>query len=277
MFDRIFTLTRAELYKMSRQKYSYLLVFFIVINALMVGLGSRIFPAIMAAFRGTEGVVFDGYTFASIIESGTFGSAGAGTICMLAFAGSIMASETDSGTLKNLLTRPVRRGELLAGKALALLVYCLVIVGIMTVISVSAGAIFYHMGDLVIPETGEVYRTQAEMLGNLAVSNLMNIFSIYTVGCMGLLLSVIINNAGWAVITSLVIYFPVAFLKNFDSFSPWIFTAYMDLGQNILREMAVVKAKAWSPDIVSFFAVNISTICVFLLLAFLIFKKKEIY
>jgi hypothetical protein len=51
----------------------------------------------------------------------------------------------------------------------------------------------------------------------------------------------------------------------------------MDLGQNILREMAVVKAKTWSPDILSFFAVNISTMSVFLLLAFLIFKKKEIY
>src|SRR5512143_641214 len=208
MPERIWTLTSIELYKLSRQKYSYLLVLFVIFNAVLVGLGSRIFPAIMAAMGGGGGSSFDGYTFASVIATGTFSSAGAGTIAMLAFSGSMVASETDSGTLKNILVRPVMRHEFILAKALALLAYCLAVVVITAVLSVLAGALFYGMGDLSIAETGEVYRTRAEMLGNLGVAFFMDLFSIYTVGCMGLLLSVLINNAGWAVITALVLYFP---------------------------------------------------------------------
>ena len=276
MFERIISLTKAELYKISKQKYSYLLVLFIIFNAALVGLGSRIFPAIMAAFRGEGGAQFDGYTFASIIASGTFSAAGAGTIAMLAFSGSMIASETESGTIKNILVRPVKRHHVILSKALALFVYCLVIVAVTAALSVTAGALSYGMNDISIQETGEVFRTRFEMFTNLGISFIMDLFSIYTVGCMGLLLSVLINNNGWAVITALVFYFPVMFLKNFDMFNPWIFTAYMDKGQNILREMAVVKSKTWTPDIYHFFLVNISTILILLALSLFFFREKEI-
>ncbi|MGA2191825.1 MAG: ABC transporter permease [Nitrospirota bacterium] len=276
MLERILTLTKMELYKLSRQKYSYLLMLFVLLNAVLVGAGSRIFPALISAMRGGGGVVFDGYTFASIIASGTFSSAGAGTIAMLAFSGQMVAAETDSGTLKNILVRPVRRQEFIIAKAAALLVYCLLVVLLIGILSAIAGATFYNMGDISIPETGEVFRTRGEMLGNLGISYALDLFSIYTVGCMGLFLSVLINNAGWAVITSLVVYFPIMFLKNFDFFGAWIFPSYMDMGQNILREMAVVKSKSWTPDIYSFFAVTVLTIVFFLVLSLIIFRRKEI-
>jgi ABC-2 type transport system permease protein len=277
MLERIISLTRVELYKISKQKYSYLLVLFIIFNAALVGLGSRIFPAIMAAFRGEGGAQFDGYTFASIIASGTFSSAGAGTIAMLAFSGSMVASETESGTIKNILVRPVKRHHVILSKALALFIYCLVIVAVTATLSVAAGALSYGMNDISIQETGEVFRTRFEMFTNLGISFVMDLFSIYTVGCMGLLLSVLINNTGWAVITALVFYFPVMFLKNFDIFNPWIFTAYMDKGQNILREMAIVKSKTWAPDIYYFFAVNAATILILLALSLIFFREKEIH
>jgi len=273
----VWTLTKAEIYKLSRQKFSYLLIAFLIFNGVLVGIGSKIFPAILSAMGGGGGAAFDGYTFASIIASGTFSSAGAGTIAMLAFSGTLVASETDSGTLKNILVRPVRRHEFILAKALSLLFYCLLIVVVTAVLSMAAGAIFYGMGDISIQETGEVYRTRGDMLFNMGVSYAMDLLSIYTVGCMGLLLSVIINNAGWAVITALVAYFPVMFLKNFDFFSGWVFPAYMDLGQNILREMVAVKSKTWTPDIYSFLAVNLITVAVFLALALLIFRKKEVH
>lgn len=277
MLERVVRLTRAELYKLSRQKFSYLLVLFVVFNAFLVGIGSKIFPAIMSALGGGGGATFDGYTFASVIETGTFGTAGAGTIAMLAFSGSVMASETDSGTIKNILVRPVRRGEFMGAKALSLFIYCFLLVVLMTVLSSAAGAMLYGMHDVTIPETGEVYRTQADMFMNIGISSITDIFSIYAVACLGLLVSVSIKNSGWAVITALVLYFPIMFLKNFEAFSPWIFTAYMDLGQNILREMVVVKSKAWLPDLYTFFAVNAITILAFLGLATAIFRKKEIH
>ncbi len=276
MLDRVLRLTKAELYKLSRQKFSYLLVLFVIFNAVLVGIGSRIFPALMSAMGGGGGASFDGYTFASVVETGTFSSAGAGTIAMLAFSGSIVAAETDSGTIKNILVRPIRRHEFILAKALALFVYCLFIVVLMTALSMAAGALVYGMGDIAIPETGEVYRTRLEMLRNMGISSMMDLISIYTVGCLGLLVSVSIKNTGWAVITALVLYFPIMFLKNFESFSPWVFTAYMDLGQNILREMVVVKSKTWLPELYSFIAVNMTTIASFLALSIVIFKNKEI-
>ncbi len=114
------------------------------------------------------------------------------------------------------------------------------------------------------------------MFGNLGVAYLMDLFSIYTVGCLGLFLSVLINNTGWAVITSLVLYFPIMFLKNFEIFSPWIFTAYMDKGQYILRGMAILPSVTWAPEIYYFFAVTVPTIAVFLGLSLIFFNKKEV-
>jgi len=277
MLDRILRLTKAELYKLSRQKFSFLLVLFVIFNAVLVGIGSRIFPAIMSAMGGGGGALFDGYTFASVIETGTFSSAGAGTIAMLAFSGSMVASETDSGTIKNILVRPIRRHEFILAKALALFIYCLLLVVLMTALSMAAGALIYGMGDISIAETGEVFRTRGEMLRNMCISSTMDIFSIYAVACLGLLVSVMIKNSGWAVITALVLYFPIMFLKNFEVFSPWVFTAYMDLGQNILREMVVVKSRTWLPELYTFFAVNIATVFVFLAASILIFSKKEIH
>ncbi len=277
MIDRIKTLTSVELYKLARQKFSYLLIAFVVFNGVLVGIGSRVFPAIMSALSGGGGApAFDGYTFASIIASGTFSAVGAGTIAMLAYSGSMVAAETDSGTLKNILVRPLYRREFIAAKALALLFYCAVVVAVTAVLSLLAGALAYGLGDIAIQETGEVYRTQSEMLRNLGVMYAMDLMSIYAVACMGLFLSVMINNGGWAVITALVLYFPVMFLKNFDVFSPWIFTAYMDLGQNVLREMAVVKSKTWLPELYYFIAVNIATIAVLLAASVIVFERKEI-
>jgi len=277
MFGRIATLTSVELYKLARQKFSYLLVAFVVVNAVLVGLGSRIFPAIISAIGGGGGgAAYDGYTFASVIATGTFSSVGAGTISMLAFSGSMVASETDSGTLKNLLTRPLYRSELILAKALALLVYCGVVVVVTAAIGVASGAYMYGMGDISIAETGEVYRAQGEMFMNMGVSYAMDLVSIYVVACLGLFISVLINNNGWAVITALVIYFPIMFLKNFDIFSGWIFTAYMDMGQNVLREMAVVKSKTWTPEIYRFAAVNALTMLALLASSVIAFARKEI-
>jgi ABC-2 type transport system permease protein len=277
MLSRVLTLSRIEIYKILRLKYAYLLVVFVVLNAFLVGLGSRIFPEFIAAIRGGgSGAVFDGYTFASIIASGTFSSAGAGTIAMLAFSGSLVSTETDSGTIKNILVRPVKRTDFILSKAAVLFVYCLLVVIVTAVLSIASGALLYGMGNITIAETGEIFRTRPEMLGNLGISYSMDLLSIYTVGCMGLFLSVLINNAGWAVITALVVYFPIMFLKNFQAFSPWIFTAYMDLGQNILREMAVVKSRTWAPEVYYFLAVNVGSIFVFLGLSLFIFKRKEI-
>lgn len=278
MLDRILMLTGVELYKLGRQKFAYLLIAFVVVNVVLVGIGSRIFPAIISAMGGGGGApLFDGFTYASIIATGTFSAAGAGTVAILAFGGSMVASETDSGTLKNVLVRPVFRKEFLLGKALALFVYCALVVLLTAAIGISAGQAMYGLGDIAIPETGEVYRTQSEMFANLGISYAMDLVSLYAVGCMGLMFSVVVNNNGWAVITSLGVYFPVMFLKNFSVFSPWIFTAYMDLGQNVLREMAVVKSKSWLPDLYYFFGVNIATIIVFLAVAVYLFDRKEIH
>jgi ABC-2 type transport system permease protein len=277
MFGRIITLTSVELYKLTRQKFSYLLLAFVVVNAVLVGLGSRIFPAIISAMGGGGGgASYDGYTFASVIATGTFSSVGAGTISILAFSGSMVASEVDSGTIKNLLTRPLYRSELIIAKAIALLVYCGVVVLVTAIIGVLSGAYLYGMGDISIAETGEVYRTQGEMLMNLGVSYAMDLVSLYTVACLGLLISVLVNNNGWAVITALLLYFPIMFLKNFDLFSGWIFTAYMDMGQNVLREMVVVKSKTWTPEIYRFAGVNILTMLTLLASTVAAFGRKEI-
>jgi len=278
MLSRFAGLLRFELHKLARQKFAYILVGFVIFNAAIFGFGARVFPRIVSALGhgGGGGPRFDGFTFATIIADSSFGSMGAALIAMLAFSGSVVASETDSGTLKNILTRPLRRYEFVLAKASMLFVYCFAVVTIMSVLGLSASGLLYGLGDISIEETGEVYRTSGEMLFNYAISCGLDLISVYAVACFGLLFSVLVDHAAWAVITPLVVYPPLIVLKNFETFEPYLFTAYLGTGHNVLREMAVVKSRTWFPDLSQFLAVNVTTIAVLLCLTVILFSRKEI-
>jgi len=270
-------LLRFELHKLLRQKFAYILVGFVMFNAAMFGIGARVFPRIISAFgHGCGGPHFDGYTFATIISASSFGALGAAVIAMLAFSGSVVASETDSGTLKNILTRPLRRYEFILAKSAMLFIYCLVIVAVMSVLGLLASGWLYGLGDISIQETGEVYRTSSEMIANYAISCGMDLISLYAVACFGMLFSVIVDHAAWAVITPLLIYPSLVLMKNFEIFEPYVFTAYIGAGQNVLREMVVVKSRTWSPDLYDFMIVHAVTIALLMGLSVFLFSRKEI-
>jgi ABC-2 type transport system permease protein len=278
MLNRLIRLIGFELHKLYRQKFAYILVGFVIFNAAMFGIGARVFPRIISAFGsgGGGGPRFDGYTFATIISASSFSSLGAAMIAMLAFSGSVIATETDSGTLKNILTRPLKRYEFVLAKAAMLFFYCLVVTIVMSCIGLFAGWMMYGLGDIAIVETGEVYRTSGEMLFNYAISCGLDLLSVYAVACLGMLFSVVVDHAAWAVITPLVVYPPIVFLKNFEIFEPYMFTTYMGAGHNVLREMAVVKSRTWFPDLWHFLAVDILTIAVLLGITVFVFSRKEI-
>src|SRR3954452_17064074 len=63
-------------------------------------------------------------------------------------AGDIVASESQNGTLKTILTRSRERGEIFAGKALASLTYTLAVVVAMGVVGLVAGSIAWGLHPL---------------------------------------------------------------------------------------------------------------------------------
>lgn len=104
--------------------------------------------------RGGGGPAF----LASITENGLFLAFTALVVCLPVFlplavavvAGDAVAGEAGAGTLRYLLVVPVARTRLLVVKALSLLVYCAIAVGVVAVTGVVVGALLFPVGDVVL-------------------------------------------------------------------------------------------------------------------------------
>lgn len=85
------------------------------------------------------------------------------------FAGDAVASDASWGTLRSVLTRPVRRGRLLAAKVESLALLGVVVMVIVSVTALVAGVVLFGWHPL---NLGGVHQSISQILGNLALASL---------------------------------------------------------------------------------------------------------
>jgi ABC-2 type transport system permease protein len=117
-------------------------------------------------------------------------------------AGDIVAAEHQNGTLKTILTRSRERGEVFAGKALAVVTYTLTVVFAMGLIGLVAGSIAWGLHPLTSLSGTKVSAGHgtALLLASLAIYTL----PLAGIAAFGLLLSTVTQNSAASVVGALM-------------------------------------------------------------------------
>jgi ABC-2 type transport system permease protein len=180
------------------------------------------------------------------------------TLIAALVAGDIVAGEDMGGTLKTILVRSLRRGEVLAGKALALLSYLAAALALYALAGVLVGVIAWGFHPLVNLSGHEISALHALALTLVAL--VLYAVPVLAIASFGLFLSVVTRNSVAAIAGTLFYAMALQGLSALSAIAaarPYLligqFTAWHDLfqtptaGDAILRSLWVSAAFALPP------------------------------
>ena len=186
-------------------------------------------------------------------------------------AGDIVASESQNGTLKTILTRSRERGEVFAGKALATATYTLAVVLAMGLVALIAGSIAWGFhpltslsGTKVSPGHGLLL-----LLGSLAIYTL----ALAGIAAFAVLLSTVTRNSAASVVGALMwaLFMQlVGVLPGTESIRPYLLGTQFDAWHGFLRVPA-----DWAPVIRSLWVCALY-IGIPLTAAYLVFLRRDV-
>lgn len=116
----------------------------------------------------------------------------------------VFSMEMAYSTIKNMITRPITRIELMVGKYLTALILILIAILIWTSIGLSAGAFYYGLGDLT--EDGYVLFKQGTMYKELAIALVLELIPFMAIAGLGLMVSSFSSTMGGALLVGIIGY-----------------------------------------------------------------------
>jgi ABC-2 type transport system permease protein len=162
-------------------------------------------------------------------------------------AGDIVAGEDMGGTLKTILARSLRRGEVLAGKALAVLTYILVALAVYALVGVLAGVIAWGFHPLVNLSGHAISALHA--LGLTLAATAIYAVPVLAIASFGFFLSVATRQSVAAVAGTLLYALALqglSALSAIDAARPYLLvgqlTAWHDLFQTPTAGDAIVRS-----------------------------------
>jgi ABC-2 type transport system permease protein len=169
------------------------------------------------------------------------------TLIAALVAGDIVAGEDMGGTLKTILVRSLRRGEVLAGKALAVLTYLIAALAFFAVAGLLAGVIVWGFHPLVNLSGHQLSALHA--LGLTVVALALYALPVIAIASFGLFLSVVTRHSVAAIAGTL--FYALALqglsaLSAIASAHPYLLinqlTAWHDLFQTPTAGDAIVRS-----------------------------------
>jgi len=186
-------------------------------------------------------------------------------------AGDIVASESQNGTLKTILTRSRDRGEVFAGKALATATYTLAVVFAMGLVGLLAGSLAWGFhpltslsGSTVAPGHG-----LALLLASLAIYSL----PLAGIAAFGLMLSTVTRNSAASVVGALMwalLMQLLGVLPGTESIRPYLLGTQFDAWHGFLRVPA-----DWAPVLRALWVCALY-IGIPIVAAYLVFLRRDV-
>jgi len=186
-------------------------------------------------------------------------------------AGDIVASETQNGTLKTILTRSRERGEIFVGKVLASLTYTITIVFAMGLVGLVAGSLAWGFHPLTSLSGTKVSAGHGAAL--LAASLGVYVLPLAGIAAFGLLLSTVTRNSAAAVVGALMwalLMQLLGVLPGTESFRAYLLGTQFSAWHGFLRVPA-----DWTPVIRAFWVCALYVV-VPLVTAYLVFLRRDV-
>ncbi len=274
MIARIARLTRAEFLKLSANP-------FLLVSLAVVGAAVLLAAVLQPALRQQEETAWRTLNAALLFVYGFKVGLKIATYVLIVFSSMLFAGEFDRGTIKNLLTRPISRGDLFAAK-------CLVVAGLAAFLFAAtlwmSLAYAFARGDAgPVWDRDQYYlvRSGAEM-GEHAVRAVgMSLPSFLAAGFLGLLVSNWTESSGYSVAIALILFLVGDFVTDYlpPAGQQKVFLHYAPYALEKLQSLAEGTNTRWDPDVVDrrlHLWVPAAYAAAFIPLAFGIFRARNI-
>jgi ABC-2 type transport system permease protein len=199
-----------------------------------------------------------------------------GSLYLALVSGDIVGKESEDGTLRMMLCRPVSRGRILAFKICAVAVYTFALTWFIALTALAAGLAHSGAGGLfVFAPMERVFALYAFWpgLGRYFLATALLSFALLTIGGIGFFLSCMDIKPAAATIATLSLLFLDSILKNipfFESIRGWFITTHMASWIYVFESRIpwerIVESYAW------LFGINATL----LLLAYSIFYARDL-
>jgi ABC-2 type transport system permease protein len=159
-------------------------------------------------------------------------------------AGDMVSGEATSGTVRLLLIRPPSRSRILTAKYLTALLYTAGLVLFFGFVCISLGLSLFGTGDLVVHYYGKFNINlipESEIPVRMALALAAAIWSMTVVASLAFLFSTLAENSVGPIIGTMAVVIVLLVFGNlpldfFRKFSPYLFTAHMNLWQRFLDD-----------------------------------------
>lgn len=197
-----------------------------------------------------------------------------GFLLTLLFSATLMSADLGSGALRLVLTRPVRRTELLLAKLLLAFAYALSLGG---VAALTAWLIAANFGDLQgVYYGGELLFTSTAMARGYAIAVLLSLAPQCAGAAMALFFSVCTRSQLGALSLALAAWFTLDLAKYPLNLEAYVFTTYLETPWRIFSVRTEGMSEAWLPDAAYGLGTSLLSILVFTTLAAWIFRLRDL-
>ena len=159
-------------------------------------------------------------------------------------AGSQIASEARSGTLRMICTRPISRASLILSKFLVSAFHAGLLLTFFIVLNLVVGLIFVGWGNLelypgplnLVDAPGKIMRDEALM--RFAYAVLSGTWALLVIVSLALLCSVVFDSPAQAVVMTIAVYlalYIVGRVEFFEQLRPYFFTTDMDFWRDVFK------------------------------------------
>ncbi len=191
-------------------------------------------------------------------------------------AGDMLAGEANIGTLRLLLTRPVRRSQLVLAKFSASFIYTVLLIIWLAVIALFLSLVLFGKGDMInLKSDAFVMLLQTDILWRYAMAFVFAVLAMTTIASMSLLLSAFADNSIGPIISTMGIVVVLTILSNlelplFNLIKPYLFTTHIIGWKGFFDDPVPYAAILRSSGILVLYTI------VFITATILYFNKKDI-
>jgi len=203
-------------------------------------------------------------------------------------AGDMISGEAAQGTLRVLLTKPISRAKLIAGKFSATAIYTMALLLWMAIWALGISMIVFGVDDMLILKSDQVTQiVKSDVLWRYAAAFGFAALAMTTVAAMSFFLSLFAENSIGPIMATMSIIIVFTILNTldlpiFDKTKPFLFTSHMlgwkgffDVQINADNEQIVGSIENL-PAVMISAGILLLHIIGFLIASIVIFKKKDV-
>ncbi len=256
-------LLRNEWSKAVRRKLPYLGVLAVVVVCVLFWVATR---------QIDRHHQFNGWSFVQYEAIG--GLSNVAFMFVAIFSAALVADERGSGTIRVVLSAPLRRWQFFTAKVLTGLAYMTLLVVAVLAISFGLGLAGHSFG-VVADEAGVIYG-RGEVVANLALAVALEWLCLAAVVCYGLFLSVLARNGGQAIAAAIGIGVLIEATKSVIGIQPYVFTTYVGQAWVKFGQVAQGLDYMWKPEVWWIVLVPVAWCVVFLAAGLLILQRRDL-